>query len=261
MANNPYNNKVELSDGTVLIDLTEDTVTPSDLVLGATAHDRSGASITGTQKGFIFYGTCSTGASTQAKTVSIDGITSYYEGLNLRILFSNDQTYNGVPTLNINSIGAVNIRRVSGTNAAMYEWEAGEVLDLVYDGAYFVIIDGSIASTSYYGVTKLSESATSTSDALAATPSAVNKLAQYVTTGLSVYSLNETYAVGDRVRYGSYMYECSTAIETAESWDATHWTELDPLLTQIDDIKDSINNVASLEYEIVPPDETDENEI
>ena len=32
----------------VLIDLTSDTVTPSDLAYGVTAHDNSGAQITGT---------------------------------------------------------------------------------------------------------------------------------------------------------------------------------------------------------------------
>lgn len=42
------NNKIELSDGTVLLDLTSDTVTPGKLVYGTTAHDRSGAQITGT---------------------------------------------------------------------------------------------------------------------------------------------------------------------------------------------------------------------
>ena len=41
------NNKVVLSDGTVLIDLTSDTVAASYLLSGYTAHDRSGASITG----------------------------------------------------------------------------------------------------------------------------------------------------------------------------------------------------------------------
>lgn len=42
------NNKIELSDGTVLLDLTSDTVTPGKLVYGTTAHDQSGAQITGT---------------------------------------------------------------------------------------------------------------------------------------------------------------------------------------------------------------------
>lgn len=46
MADNPYINKVEYG-GETLIDLTGDTVTPQTLLEGATAHDKSGASITG----------------------------------------------------------------------------------------------------------------------------------------------------------------------------------------------------------------------
>lgn len=197
-------------------------------------------------KGLVYYATCSTAAGTQKKTVTISEITSLYTGLCLRILFTNKQTYNGVPTLQINSLTAKNIRRVSGTNAARYEWNAGEVLDLVYDGTYFVIVDGAVADATYYGITKLSESSTSTSAVLAATPSAINKLAQYVTTGLSVYSSSATYAVGDRVRYGSYMYECNTVISTAEAWNAEHWTALDPLLTQIEGIKTTLSGQGNI---------------
>ena len=46
MPNNPINKVVYGND--VLMDLTEDTVEPASLVLGTTAHDRSGAAITGT---------------------------------------------------------------------------------------------------------------------------------------------------------------------------------------------------------------------
>lgn len=45
---NEYVSKVVLSNGTTLIDLTGDTVTASDLLAGVTAHDKSGAPITGT---------------------------------------------------------------------------------------------------------------------------------------------------------------------------------------------------------------------
>ena len=44
---NLNNNKVVLSDGTVLIDLTADTVTAAKLLTGYTAHDKSGAAING----------------------------------------------------------------------------------------------------------------------------------------------------------------------------------------------------------------------
>ena len=46
MAVNPYVNKVSYND-TVLVDLTEDTVAPSVLLAGYTAHDKSGAAIQG----------------------------------------------------------------------------------------------------------------------------------------------------------------------------------------------------------------------
>ena len=43
--------KVQKSNGDVLIDLTSDTVTPSALMTGYTAHDKTGALITGTASG------------------------------------------------------------------------------------------------------------------------------------------------------------------------------------------------------------------
>lgn len=45
---NEYVSKVVLSNGTTLIDLTGDTITPANLQSGVTAHDKSGAPITGT---------------------------------------------------------------------------------------------------------------------------------------------------------------------------------------------------------------------
>ena len=47
MASNPYVNRVDF-DGTTLIDLTADTVTVNVMLAGYTAHDASGAPITGT---------------------------------------------------------------------------------------------------------------------------------------------------------------------------------------------------------------------
>ncbi|MBQ1434245.1 MAG: hypothetical protein IIZ09_14215 [Ruminococcus sp.] len=47
-------------------------------------------------------------------------------------------------------------------------------------------------------------------------------LAPYVTTA---YSASATYAVGDKVNYQSKMYECITAVETAEAFDPAKWQQ------------------------------------
>ena len=42
------NSKIQLADGTVLLDLTSDTVAPDVLVTGYTAHNSAGVPIMGT---------------------------------------------------------------------------------------------------------------------------------------------------------------------------------------------------------------------
>ena len=48
MADNPYINKVQMADGRVLMDLTEDTVTAEHMLVGTVAHSASGATTFGT---------------------------------------------------------------------------------------------------------------------------------------------------------------------------------------------------------------------
>ena len=64
---NTYNSKVVLSNGTVLMDLTADTVTASDLLEGVTAHGKDGAPITGT---------CAYDADTSEDTAAVGEILS-----------------------------------------------------------------------------------------------------------------------------------------------------------------------------------------
>lgn len=64
---NTYNSKVVLSNGTVLMDLTSDTVTASDLLEGVTAHGKDGAPITGT---------CTYDADTSEDTAAVGEILS-----------------------------------------------------------------------------------------------------------------------------------------------------------------------------------------
>ena len=191
------------------------------------------------RKGIVYFGVCGTAAGTQTKAVTIDGITEYFRGMHIRVLFTYAQTYNGVPKLNINGLGAKNIARAYGTNAARYEWVAQEVLDLVYvDGnETFLIVDGGIATTTYYGVTKLYTGAASTSTSVSLTPASLYNLCNGSIA--PYYSASATYDVGDKVRYGNILYECNTAITTAEAWTDAHWTALPTLLKQIDNISGS----------------------
>lgn len=188
----------------------------------------------------IWYGTSSTSAGSSDKVVTTSsGDFTLRTGAMVRVKFTNANSYNGTATLNVDGKGAKSIARVGSTTTTRYYWSSGEVIDFVYDGTNFVMSRSGVCTTTYYGLTKLSSSLTSTSEALSATPSAVNKLAQYVISGLPVYSSSSTYSVGDRVRYGSYMYECIQAISTEEAWNSAHWRQMPDLLSMIEEKADS----------------------
>lgn len=130
----------------------------------------------------IHFATCSTAAETAAKVAStVNGDFELVTGAMVRVLFTNATTYNGVATLNVDGTGAVNISRVVGNNASRYFWSAGEAVDFVYDGTRFVMSRGSLATTTYYGLTKLSNSLTNTSTTLAATANTVKQLNDKIT--------------------------------------------------------------------------------
>lgn len=74
MAETKNKNKV-VYDGEVLIDLTADTVTPDKLAKGITAHDKSGATITGTSTK-----DSDTSDATVAVAEILDGKTAYVRG-------------------------------------------------------------------------------------------------------------------------------------------------------------------------------------
>lgn len=62
----------------------------------------------------------------------------------------------------------------SGTTAiTTYQWRANQIVLCVYDGTSWQVVDKGTATTTYYGLTKLSSSTSSTSTTLAATASAV----------------------------------------------------------------------------------------
>lgn len=135
-------NKIELADGTVLIDLTEDTVNSSSMLRGITAHDASGETITGTMAK-IYYGTCDTAASSASKIVSCSDFDILASGCIILVNF----TYaNGAsnPTLNVNSTGAKPILIAGNTAPSSNSdgsWIAGTIRSFRYNGAAWVMLD------------------------------------------------------------------------------------------------------------------------
>lgn len=134
-----------------------------------------------------WYGTSSTAAATREKAVTCSDFT-LETGASIIVTFTNAQTYNGQPTLNVNSTGAKAIQYKSGTAGIRYMWNAGSTLQFVYNGTNWVCEGRDLANTTYYGVTKLSDATNSTSTTVAATANAVKKaydLANTANTGLA----------------------------------------------------------------------------
>lgn len=146
-----------------------------------------------------WYGTCPTAAATQAKVVTTtDGNFTLAEGNMVRVKFTNAQTYNGGITLNVDGTGAKSVMRQGTTATVRYFFLAGEVVDFVYDGTNFLAVNEGIATTTYYGVTKLSSSTSSTSTGMAATASAV-KAAYDLANGKSTVSVSQTLTSGTAI--------------------------------------------------------------
>lgn len=87
------------------------------------------------------YAFCSTLASTAEKVATIDpAVTGYslYKGAVIAVVFSDTNTA-AIPTLNVNSTGAKEIRNYIGTplSEAEYGWSAGATIVFVYDGTYW----------------------------------------------------------------------------------------------------------------------------
>ena len=91
---NEYVSKVVLSNGTTLIDLTGDTITAADLLTGVTAHDKSGAPITGT---------CEYDSDTSEDTAAVSEILSGKTAHARGALLTGTMANNGAQTGNITS--------------------------------------------------------------------------------------------------------------------------------------------------------------
>ena len=167
---------------------------PVNFSAGATGLDGGG--------GGGYYGTCATGSTTAAKVVVCSDFKNLKEGASILVKFTNTNTH-ASPTLNVNGTGAYRIRKYGTTGAMGYAWFAGEVKQFLYDGSYWLLVDGGVATTSTYGKTKLSSSVSSDSTT-ALTPSAVNDLIEYGTwTPSCNYISSPTQKIGSYVKIGT----------------------------------------------------------
>lgn len=171
-----------------------------------------------------WYGTCHTAAGTAAKVVTCADF-ALEDGVQICVYFTDANT-SALPTLNVNNTGAVDIGVNGNFGSARYMWQSCEMVTFVYyeTDSVWIMTKGTPATTTYYGVTKLSSSTSSTSTSLAATPSAVkaaydlaNSQKTVITTGsvttTNIYANNKQVYV-KRINVASLANNGTTSIAT-----------------------------------------------
>ena len=147
-----YNNKVVLANGQVLIDLTADTVTPDKLASGYTAHDMSGAPITGTNTYDI-----DSSDATAAVAEVIAGKTFAARGA----LLTGTMVNNGAVTVNIVDLTAYTIPAGFHDGSGTVSIAAAEIAKIIAanikEGVTILGVTGSYTGE---GVTAQSRSVT-----------------------------------------------------------------------------------------------------
>lgn len=153
---NPYYLGLYLNDGTVRYD---GSAAAGETWYAPTSAGTAGYNLISNGSGAPvwqgpLYATCSTASGTQAKTVSITNF-KLITGVRVFIKFNNTCA-NSAPTLNISGTGAksmvtflpnsfYNVSSSSGTRIqkAVNTWCAGDILEFVYDGTYWVCVGTS----------------------------------------------------------------------------------------------------------------------
>lgn len=171
-----------LPSTTVIPSKTSDLTNDSGFIKSAPVTSVNGQ--TGAVTVPSYYGTCDTAAETAAKTVTCAGFT-LVTGAKIAVRFTNAQLYNATNSspisLNVNATGAIPAMRIGTTAVPRYAWQGDQVVEFVYDGTNYIMVDGGLASVTYYGITRLSASLTSTSTNLALTASAGKELQDQIT--------------------------------------------------------------------------------
>lgn len=191
-------------DGVAEIDLTgkQDT-----LVSGTNIKTVNNNSLLGSGNINIhsntWVGTCPTSYSTSAKVVTTyTGDFSLVTGNIVIVQFSYYSTASPM-TLNVDNTGAVAIKEYGTTDLPARWWRTKGVVPFMYDGTNFVVVDGVLATETYYGKTKLNSSVSSSSTTESATPYAVrqaynlaNSKQDELVSGTNIKTVNNTSLLG-----------------------------------------------------------------
>lgn len=105
-----------------------------------TARSIDGVSFDGSAD-VTHYGTCSTAKASATKVVACDNF-KLVTGASIKVKFESENTAS-YPKLNVNSTGAKSIYWRGASLPKDQYWEAGAVLELVYDGSYWNLLDGA----------------------------------------------------------------------------------------------------------------------
>lgn len=130
---NPYVNKVVIN-GDTKIDITDTTATAADVASGNVFYNAAGARTVGTAKsGYIYYGQVDNTSTSTVFTATIDGITSYFDGLTVLLKNGVVTSADGF-TININNLGAKRVySNMAAATAETTVFNVAYTLMFIYD--------------------------------------------------------------------------------------------------------------------------------
>lgn len=121
-------------------------------------------------------------------------------------------------------------KNAAAGSASTASTKAGEAANSATAAAGSATSAGQSAGTATTKAGEASASATAAAASASAAASSVASLAH-------PYDATATYNIGDYVIYNGVLYRCTTAITTAEAWNAAHWTAA----TLADDVEAKAN--------------------
>lgn len=194
--------------GTLTDSSPNDTLTTKQYVDDKVASAGGGGSV-------VIYGTCSTSSEVSTKVVSAPGVT-LKTGAVIFVKFSQPNSALS-PTLNVNGTGAKYIKKYGTTAPDTYMWQPDAIVGFVYDGTYWVMINGTTATTTYCGVTKLDNTPNSSYADRAATASVLKEVSQVANSAYSMAQAANPIVVQVQNSSGSWYVKCYPIMENVYS--------------------------------------------